>query len=66
MFLDRLGTGLFDILKLDRTLTYPADHDLPLRRLALLEAITTMAHTLEMAITAEGIETERQCKPQST
>lgn len=60
MFLDRLSTGLFDILKIDRGLVMPAAIGAD-RHLALLAAVTTMAHTLDMEVLAEGVETEEQC-----
>lgn len=60
MFLDRLSTGLFDILKIDRSLIVPEEGE-PARRHALLSAVTSMAHTLDMDVVAEGVETEEQC-----
>lgn len=57
MFLDRLSTGLFDILKIDRNLVIAEEGDVD-RALELLTAVTSMAHTLGMSVVAEGIETE--------
>lgn len=59
MFLDRLSTGLFDILKVDRSLVVPEDEDLG-RRATLLTAVTSLAHALSMDTVAEGVETEAQ------
>lgn len=59
MFLDRLSTGLFDILKIDRSLVIPED-DGSGRHAALLSAINSMAHTLGMDVVAEGVETDEQ------
>jgi predicted signal transduction protein with EAL and GGDEF domain len=59
MYLDRLSTGLFDVLKIDRSLIAP-DADASPRRAALLDAVVSMARTLDMDIVAEGVETPEQ------
>ena len=59
MFLDRLSTGLFDVLKVDRSLV-TAEGDDVARSRALLMAVTAMARALGMDTVAEGIETEAQ------
>lgn len=59
MFLDRLSIGLFDILKIDRSLAAPQESE-PDRAGSLLSAVTSMAHTLGMSVVAEGVETEGQ------
>lgn len=66
MFLDRLSTGLFDILKIDRSLVMIRDAvddhgvDRERRRHDLLEAIVRMAQTFGMRTVAEGVETESE------
>ncbi len=58
MFLDRLTSGVFDILKIDRSLiSDDHDHD---RADALLGGITAIAHDLGMQVVAEGVETTSQ------
>lgn len=59
MYLDRLGTGLFDILKIDRSLVVPTESGSG-RSVALLEGVVSLAHSLGMTVTAEGVETEDQ------
>ena len=59
MFLDRLSTGLFDILKVDRSLVVLEGEDLT-RRATLLTAVTSLAQALSMDTVAEGIETQEQ------
>ncbi len=59
MFLDRLSTGLFDILKIDRSVVAPDTPDAG-RGTALLLAVTSMAQTLDMEVVAEGVETDEQ------
>ena len=59
MFLDRLSTGLFDILKVDRSLIAPEEE--PTERAdALLAGVVSLARNLGMTVVAEGIETEQQ------
>ena len=66
MFLDRLSTGLFDILKIDRSLVTvgvlegsdAAERER--RRTELLNAIVGIAHTFGMVALAEGVETEQE------
>jgi len=66
MFLDRLSTGLFDILKIDRSLvtvgvlegSEAAERER--RRTELLNAIVGIAHTFGMVALAEGVETEQE------
>lgn len=59
MFLDRLSTGLFDILKVDRSLVALEGED-ESRRATLLTAVTSLAHALSMDTVAEGVETHEQ------
>ena len=59
MFLDRLATGLFDIIKIDRSLVAPLD-DPDGRSLALLTGVTSLARNLGLRVVAEGVETEEQ------
>lgn len=59
MYLDRLGTGLFDILKIDRSLVVPTESASG-RSIALLEGVVSLAHSLGMTVTAEGVETTEQ------
>lgn len=67
MYLDRLSSGLFDLLKIDRSLVVlpPAgtgiDTDTETRRASLLAALVDMAHAFTMAVVAEGVETEEEC-----
>ena len=58
MFLDRLGTGLFDVLKADRSLVIGEDDNR--RATALLSGVVWLAHRLGMTVTAEGVETQAQ------
>jgi len=68
--IDDFGTGYsslsylkkFDIdyLKIDRTFIHNLENDK--NDLALAEAIIVMAHTLELQVIAEGVETEGQAK----
>jgi EAL domain-containing protein (putative c-di-GMP-specific phosphodiesterase class I)/GGDEF domain-containing protein len=57
MYLDRLATDLFDVVKLDRSLV--AGRSEP-RSDALLVGVVGLAHDLGMQVVAEGIETEAQ------
>lgn len=59
MFLDRLATGLFDIIKIDRSLVAPID-DSDGRSRALLTGVTSLARSLGMRVVAEGVETDEQ------
>ena len=59
MFLDRLSTGLFDILKVDRSLVVLEGEEFT-RRSTLLTAVTSLAQALSMDTVAEGIETQEQ------
>ena len=59
MYLDRLATGLFDILKIDRSLVAPTE-DPDGRARALLTGVTSLARSLGMRVVAEGVETEEQ------
>lgn len=67
MYLDRLSSGLFDLLKIDRSLVTtpppgsPGDEHTESRRLTLLMAIVDMAHSFGMPVVAEGVETEDEC-----
>ena len=67
MYLDRLSTGLFDLLKIDRSLIVvpPAealsDSLRETRRTATLTALVDLAHAFDMAVVAEGVETEAEC-----
>lgn len=56
MFLERLSSDLFDVLKIDRSLVIATDHDG--RTTALLAGVTALAHRLGMTVTAEGVETQ--------
>lgn len=56
MFLERLGSDLFDIIKIDRSLVAADDNHG--RTVALLGGVTTLAHRLGMTVTAEGVETQ--------
>ena len=68
--IDDFGTGYsslsylnqfpVDTLKIDRSFVSQLDQD-P-KQMGILKAITTLAHTLDMDIVAEGIETELQLK----
>ena len=55
MFLARLSSDLFDVLKIDRSLVVADDRDG--RTTALLSGVTELAHRLGMTVTAEGVET---------
>lgn len=59
MYLDRLGTGLFDILKIDRSIVAPAGEP-ETHQAALLTAVTSLAQRLGMSVVAEGLETPDQ------
>lgn len=59
MFLDRLATGLFDILKIDRSLVVLASDDSGRSR-ALLHGVASLAKALDMNVLAEGVETQEQ------
>lgn len=59
MFLDRLATGLFDLLKIDRSIVAPQPGQEESTH-ALLGAVASMAQSLNMDVTAEGVETEAQ------
>lgn len=59
MFLDRLATGIFDIIKIDRSLVAPLD-DADGRARALLTGVTSLARSLGLRVVAEGVETEEQ------
>jgi EAL domain-containing protein (putative c-di-GMP-specific phosphodiesterase class I) len=56
MFLDRLSVGIFDVLKLDRSLITMADDSWGRHR-ALLSSVTAMATALDLEVMAEGVET---------
>lgn len=66
--IDDFGTGYsslsyltqfpVDTLKIDRAFVNKLDHDS--KHVGILQAIATLAHTLDMDIVAEGIETEKQ------
>ena len=66
--LDDFGTGFsslsylrqlpIDIVKIDRS--FVADVDVPLGGGAILGAVTNLAHVLDLPVTAEGVETQRQ------
>ncbi|NEP17553.1 MAG: EAL domain-containing protein [Leptolyngbya sp. SIO4C1] len=68
--IDDFGTGYsslsylsqfpVDTLKIDRTFVQQLDQDA--KHIGILNAIVTLAHTLDMDIVAEGIETESQLK----
>ena len=58
MFLDRLRSGLFDTLKVDRSLIAADSQDE--RTLRLLEGVVALARGLGMDVVAEGIEKEDQ------
>ena len=55
MFLERLSTDLFDVIKIDRSLVTAGDRDG--RTTAVLAGVTELAHRLGMTVTAEGVET---------
>lgn len=55
MFLARLSSDLFDVLKIDRSLVIADDRDG--RTTAVLAGVTELAHRLGMTVTAEGVET---------
>lgn len=58
MLLDRLGTGLFTWLKIDRGLLFPSR---PTSRSgALVDGLVAMAHGMGMRVVGEGIESEAQ------
>jgi EAL domain-containing protein (putative c-di-GMP-specific phosphodiesterase class I)/GGDEF domain-containing protein len=59
MFLDRLGTGLFDILKIDRSLVIEAGSA---HGASLMAGVVSLAHSLDMQVIAEGVETEEQAE----
>jgi EAL domain-containing protein (putative c-di-GMP-specific phosphodiesterase class I) len=59
LYLDRVASGLFDILKIDRSVL-AASTDPDPRTRALLGAVTTLATELEMETVAEGVETDGQ------
>jgi len=59
MYLDRLSTGLFDVLKVDRSLVAPESGN-GHRSAALLAAVTSMGRELGMQVVAEGVETVEQ------
>lgn len=59
MFLDRLNSGLFDTLKVDRSLLVAADSN-DGRTMRLLEGVVALARGLGMHVVAEGIEQEEQ------
>ena len=61
MFLDRLATGLFDILKIDRSLVAPAE-DPNGRAQHLLAGVVSLAQNLGLMTLAEGVETEEQLR----
>jgi len=66
--LDDFGTGYssigylrrftFDKLKIDRSLVVGITRDMPVRRLC--EATITLARSLDLVVTAEGVETEQE------
>lgn len=56
MFLDRLATGVFDVLKIDRSIVVTSGA-LPTHTHVLLSGVTTIAHDLDMTVIAEGVET---------
>ena len=66
--LDDFGTGFsslsylrqlpIDIIKIDRS--FVADVDVPLGGVAILAAVTNLAHVLQLPVTAEGVETQYQ------
>lgn len=58
MYLERLSSELFDVIKIDRSLV--VHEDAKGRGEAMLSAITAMAHRLGLSVTAEGIETPEQ------
>lgn len=58
MFLERLNTGLFDVLKLDRSITTAAAVEESGRD--LLSGVVSLGHSLGMRVLAEGVETEAQ------
>lgn len=55
MFLARLSSDLFDVIKIDRSLVVADDRDG--RTTALLSGVTELAHRLGISVTAEGVET---------
>lgn len=57
MFLDRLNSGLFDYLKLDRSLIVGAESE---SGRDLLTGVVSLGHSLGMRVLAEGVETEAQ------
>jgi EAL domain-containing protein (putative c-di-GMP-specific phosphodiesterase class I)/GGDEF domain-containing protein len=59
MYLDRLSTGLFDVLKIDRSLVAPEAGN-GHRSSALLAAVASMGRELGMQVVAEGVETVEQ------
>lgn len=56
MFLDRLTAGVFDVVKIDRSLVVHTTEDITQAQ-ALLTGVTSLAHDLGMIVVAEGIET---------
>lgn len=59
MFLDRLATGIFDVVKLDRSVIALAGHEDELN-FRLLQGVTALMRSLGLTTVAEGIETEEQ------
>jgi EAL domain-containing protein (putative c-di-GMP-specific phosphodiesterase class I)/GGDEF domain-containing protein len=59
LYLDRVASGLFDILKVDRSVL-AASREPDRRTRAMLGAVTTLAGELGMETVAEGVETEGQ------
>lgn len=59
MFLERLATDLFDIMKIDRSLIVTAESTAP-RGTELLRGVVALGKQLGMTVLAEGIETEQQ------
>jgi EAL domain-containing protein (putative c-di-GMP-specific phosphodiesterase class I)/GGDEF domain-containing protein len=59
LYLDRVASGLFDIIKVDRSVLAASVGPDPRTR-AMLGAITTLAQELGMQTVAEGVETEGQ------
>lgn len=60
MFLERLATGLFDVLKIDRSLVATAASDA--RSVNLLAGVVSLAQSLGLRTLAEGVETEAQAQ----
>ncbi len=59
MALDQLHTGLFDVLKLDRSLVAPDGRDAGYPD-EFLSGVVTVAHSFGMKVVASGIETQAQ------